>query len=393
MFTFSTAQKVLLGNDSISKIADEVVRIGGRKVGILTDPGIIKVGLEKKLIESLENQNIKYGIFCDVEPEPSVQCAENAVNFARKGGYDCIVGYGGGSSLDVAKAVAVLLTNKGRLLDYLGKPESIQNPPGRFILCPTTAGTGSEVSNAAVFAVPEDRMKYVLYSSYLYPNVVILDPNLTKTMPQKITAQTGIDALCHAIEGYVSLKSTPLTEMFSEKAIKMISDNLRIAYTNGNNMKARENMLIASYIAGLSFGNAGTVLGHAVGYAYGFELHVPHGLSIGITMPYVLEYNAIADTEKHVKIASLMGEDIDTLTLREAAFKAASAFRNLLCDIGFPPSIREVGATEDMIPLFAENVFKSKSHVARNPRLVVKEDMVKLFKKAFEGRLTSESRN
>jgi len=154
-------------------------------------------------------------------------------------------------------------------------------------------------------------------------------------------------------------------------------------------VKARENMLLASYLAGLSFGNAGTALGHAVGYAYGFELHLPHGLSIGITMPYVLEYNAVSDLEKHAKIAALLGENVEGLSMREAAFKAAEAFRKLLADLDFPLSVREVGVTEDMIPKLAENVFKSAAHVARNPRHVTKDEMVRLFAKAVEGKPTS----
>ncbi len=391
IFSFFTAQRIIFGVGSIGQIAEEVKKIGGEKVGVVTDPGIVKAGLDVKLTSNLDENNLEYGVWSGVEPEPSVDCGQRAADFASKGGYDCIVGFGGGSSLDVAKAAAVLLTNEGSLTDYLGKPDAIPNPPSRLILCPTTAGTGSEVSNAAVFAVPEQKIKYVLYSSLLYPNVAILDPDLTKTMPPGITAQTGIDALCHAIEGYVSLNSSPLTDIFSEKAIRLVSDNLRVAYSNGENMKAREYMLLAAYLAGLSFGNAGTVLGHAVGYAYGFELHMPHGLSIGTTMPYVLEYNAPADLEKHSKIASLLGENVEGLPLRDAAFQSAEAFRKLLLDIDLPTTIKDVGVNEDMIPILADNVFKSERHVARNPRRVTKDGMVKLFERAIRGRLASEN--
>jgi alcohol dehydrogenase len=389
LFTFSTAQKVIFGSGSISQIADEAKRLGGTKVAVITDPGIVQVGLDKELTKYLL-KDVEYDVWGNVEAEPSLSCCQQAIEYILEGGYDCIIGFGGGSSLDVAKATAVMLTNKGKLTDYLGKPDTISHPPGRLILCPTTAGTGSEVSNAAVFAVPEEKIKYVLYSSLLYPNTAILDPALTKTMPPRITADTGVDALCHAIEGYVSLNSSPLTDMFSEKAIKLISENLRAAYSHGENMLARENMLLAAYLAGLSFGNAGTVLGHAFGYAYGFELHIPHGLSIGITMPYVLEYNAIADLTKHATIAALLGENIKTLPLREAAFKASLAFKKLLTDLNFPTSVKEVGVAEDMIPKLAENVFKSASHVARNPRRITKEDMIELFGRAIEGRLALE---
>jgi len=387
MFSFLTARKTVFGTGSISGIVKEVERIGGKKVGVVTDDGIVKSGLDVKLRSFLDKSGLKYGVWSSVEPEPSVDCAQAAADFARAGDYDCIVGFGGGSSMDVAKAASVLLTNRGALSDYLGKPESIPNPPSRLVLCPTTAGTGSEVSNAAVFAVPEQKIKHVLYSSLLYPDVAILDPDLTRTMPPRITAQTGIDALCHAVEGYVSLNSSPLTDVVSEKAIKLVSENLRSAYFNGENMKARENMLLAAYLAGLSLGNAGTVLGHAVGYAFGLELHISHGLSIGMTMPYVLEYNAAADLKKHAKVASLMGENVEGLPLREAAFKAAEAFRKLLIDLGFPATIAELGVKDDMIPLLAENVFKSTSHVARNPRRPTRDEMKKLFERALAGRL------
>lgn len=387
MFSFSTAQKIVFGVGSIRQVGEEVQRIGGKKVVVITDSGIIKSGLDRKITSPLEKNGLRWDVWSDVEPEPSVECGQSAADFAKEGGFDCIVGYGGGSSMDVAKAVAVLATNKGKLIDYLGKPESITNPLGNLILCPTTAGTGSEVSNAAVFAVPEEKMKYVLYHSTLYPDVAILDPDLTKTMPPKVTAYTGVDALCHAIEGYVSVEANPLIEVFSEEAIKLISENLRDAYADGGDMKAREKMLLASYLAGLSFGNAGTVLGHAVGYAYGFELHLPHGLSIGLTMPHVLEYNASSSPKKHGMIACLLGENVEGVSIEDAAAKAACGVQKLLHDLQFPSSIGEVGVTEDMIPMLADNVFKSTKHVARNPRKVTKKGMRELFRRAVKGRL------
>jgi alcohol dehydrogenase len=240
----------------------------------------------------------------------------------------------------------------------------------------------------AIFATQE--VKYALYSPFMYPDVAIVDPELTRTLPPSITARTGVDALCHAIEAYTSLNASPISDAMAIMAINLIVKNIRESYTNDENMEARKNMSLASLVSGLAFGNAGTVIGHACGYAYVYpatKFHFPHGLAIGVTMPYVLEYNASSKLIKHALIAKLLGGEIQSSSLNERALRAASEFKKLLEDLDMPTSLKELGITEDMIPFIAKNVFRSPKHVARNPRKVTEEGMIKLFYKAYEGEL------
>ncbi len=386
---FRTARKIVFGMGSVRQVGEEARRIGSKKAAIITDKGVIKAGIIDKVTESLERERVEYLIWDGVEAEPSLEVGEEAISFVRGEGCDSVIGVGGGSTLDTAKAAAASITNQGTLKDWV--KTVFQRKPAPFILMPTTAGTGSEVSNVAIFATP--KVKYALYSPLMYPDVALVDPELTRTLPPPLTARTGIDALCHAIEAYISLEANPITDALALEAIRLIMKSLRSAYVNGENMEARRDMSYAALIAGLAFGNAGTVLGHACGYAYVYpatSIHLPHGYAIGVTMPYVLEYNAISNLQKHLTITQLLGEPITGLSLRDAAHRCALAFKKLLVDLDMPASLREVGIEEGMIPSIAKNVFRSPKHVARNPRKVTEEDMVKLFRKAYEGTLDVE---
>ena len=384
--SFKTAKKILFGRGSLIQLGKEAKSIGAKKTAIITDQGVRKAGIVDKVAEVLDKENVEYGIWDKVEPEPALEVGEAAIRFVREGKYDSVMGLGGGSSLDIAKAAAASITNSGTLRDWVKVPFPKQ--PAPFILIPTTAGTGSEVSNVAIFATP--KVKYALYSPLMYPDVAMVDPELTRTLPPPLTARTGIDALCHAIEAYVSLKASPITDSLALEAIRLVVKNIRSAYANGENMEARTGMSFAALIAGITFGNAGTVLGHACGYAYVYpatKFHFPHGYAIGVTMPYVLEYNAISNLQKHATITQLLGEPITGLSLRDAAFRCSIAFKKLLVDLDMPTSLKEVGVMKDMIPSLAKNVFRSPKHVARNPRKVTEEDMIRLFRKAYEGKL------
>lgn len=385
-FTFRTAKKILFGNRAARKVGEEASNIGAKKIAIITDQGVRKAGIIDKIVEVLDYEKMKYGIWDKVEPEPSLSIGEEAIRFTRNGKYDAVLGVGGGSVLDTAKAAAVSITNPGTLEKWV--EVVFDNRPAPFILMPTTSGTGSEVSNVAIFATP--KVKYALYSPLMYPDVAIVDPELTRTLPPSLTAHTGIDALCHAIEAYVSLEASPVTDTLALEAIRLIAKNLRTAYTDGEDMEARRAMSLASLTAGLAFGNAGTVLGHACAYAYSYpatKLHIPHGLAVGVIMPYVLVYNAASNVKKHSTIAELLGESVSGLSLKDVAFRCAVKFKELLTDLDMPTSLREVGVTEDMIPSIAHNVFRSPKHVARNPRRITENDMIELFMKAYEGKL------
>ena len=386
---FATAKKILFGTGSIEHTGEELQKLTTGKVAIITDETIHKLGHVDKVTTVLEKAGFEYGIWDKGEAEPSLESGEDAIRFAREGNYSAIIGLCGGSIMDTAKAAAVALTNDGTLTDWI--KQVFSKPMGPLVLMPTTAGTGSEVSNAGVFSTKD--FKYALYSPLMYPDIAIVHPSFTITIPPRVTVNTGIDALCHAMEAYVSLKSTVITDALAVQAIKLIPDNLRAAYAYGDNIEARENLSLAALIAGMAFGNAGTVIGHACGYASVFPstpFHFPHGYSIAITMPYVLEYNAIANMEKHATLAALLGQSVDGLSLRDAAMSSAMAFKKLLIDLDFPTSIKDIGITEDMIPDLAKNVFKSTTHVQRNPRKITEEDMIKLFTRAYHGKLSCE---
>lgn len=389
-YSFRTAHKILFGPGVLTQISEEAKRLGTQKLAVIADPGVLQAGIADKITDVLDHANLNWCIWSHVEPEPSLACGDAAIRFVREERCDSVIGVGGGSTLDTTKAAAVALTNSGTLKEWIHTV--FANPPAPFILVPTTAGTGSEVSNVAIFATSE--VKYALYSTLLYPDVALVDPELTRTVPPSVTARTGIDALCHAMEAYVSLHSNPITDCLALEAIRFATAHLKKAYLDGDNMDARTGMSYAALLAGLAFGNAGTVLGHASGYAYVYPatpFHFPHGLAIGITMPYVLEYNAIANLQKHATLAELLGGSIAALTQREAAFRCAADFKRLLTDLDLPTSLQEVNIPRAMIPAIAKNVFKSPQHIARNPRHVLEQDMVTLFTKAYEGTLMMQA--
>jgi alcohol dehydrogenase class IV len=387
--SFQTAKKIVFGRGALKQLGEEAKSIGVHRLAIITDPGVENAGLVDQVTAVLADVKIEHGVWNKVEPEPALAVGEAAIDFVRAGTYDAVLGVGGGSSLDTAKAAAAAVTNPGRLQDWVTEP--FHRPPAPFILIPTTAGTGSEVSNVAIFATPE--VKYALYSPLMYPDLALVEPALTRTLPPPLTAYTGVDALCHAMEAYVSLQASPITDTLAVQAIHLITTHLRSAYHDGENMDARAGMALAALLAGMAFGNAGTVLGHACGYAYVYPatgLHFPHGYSIGTTMPYVLEYNAVANPEKHATIAQLLGEPTAGISLQRSAYRAAVGVQKLLQDLNMPTSLQAVGVTREMIPTLARNVFRSPKHVARNPRPVTVEDMIALFTKAYDGRLASE---
>jgi alcohol dehydrogenase class IV len=389
-FSFKTARKIRFGCGCIDDLVTELRRLNVEHPALITDPGVVNAGIVERVIEVLARGGIQCHVWDAVEPEPSMESGDAAIRFVREGRFDGVLGVGGGSALDTAKATAVALSNPGSLTDWV--TTAIEHPSAPLILVPTTAGTGSEVSNVAIFATPH--VKHALYSEHLFPDVALVDPLLTVTAPPRLTARTGIDALCHAIEAYVSLEASPITDTLALEAIRLVVAHLRVAYANGDDGAAREGMSLAALTAGLAFGNAGTVLGHAAGYAYVYpatDLHLPHGLAIAVTMPYVLHYNAHAQTTKHATITRLLGGVTTGLTPQKVAARAGCEFTRLLVNLDMPTTLRAVGVARDAIPALAQNVFRSPRHVARNARRVREEEMVKLFTQAYEGHM-GESR-
>lgn len=385
MFSFESPRKIIFDKGAVEEIGSEVENWGAEKVFIVCDPIVTEAELISPVLQSLDDSNVSYEIWDEAEPEPFSPSVQDALDKGRSADCDCVIGIGGGSTMDTAKVVSTLLDKDAKVREYFTKSLPSRNIP--LILAPTTSGTGSEVSNCAIVGDPEEGFKHALYSSDLYPNIALIDPLLTKTAPPELTARSGCDALSHAIEAYVSRKANPITDIFAVEAIRLVNKHLRAAYSNGDDMEARFGMSKASLFAGLAFGNAGTVLGHALGYAHTYIHHSPHGLSVSLTQPYAMEYNVISDFSKFAEIARLLGEKVDYLSLREAAFQAPKAYKKLLEDVDMPSNLKEVGADEDDISEIASNVFDSEAHIARNPRKVTEEGAKKVVSRAIEGEL------
>jgi alcohol dehydrogenase len=380
--TFFSPNKTMLGKDSISGLGKEVRTLGGKKVLIVTDPGIVESGLVKIVEDALVSENIVPEVFDDIELEPRAGKVDECVQFLKKESCNLIIGLGGGSALDVAKGAAILATNGGKILDYVG----IDQIPKRGIpniLIPTTAGTGSEASRAVVIKDESDNTKKALNSQFLLTDVAILDPSFTVSMPPTITANTGLDALVHAIEAYVSVTPTPFSEILSMESIRHISQNLPIAYAKGSNIYARYNMLLAAYFAGLAFSSSGLGAVHALAYVLCTEHGIPHGRANAIILPHIMSFNILGNPKKYADIASAMGENTDNCTVFEAAEKSVSSIRRLLNSVNVSFRLSDYGITKKDLPALVKGGMKQSRLFNFNPRDLLEEDVHSIYEIAL----------
>jgi len=381
-FSILTPSNIVVGNNSVEKIGEEATKLGANKVLIITDIGIIKSGIVNKVKELLEQKNIDVGIFDEVKPEPHTDVVYNCMSKVEKENYNLLIGLGGGSVIDVTKAVSILITNKGNLNDYYGF-NKVKKPGLKKIQIPTTAGTGSEVTYVSVL-IDENEEKVVIYSPYLFSDLAIIDPLLTLSMPPKITAYTGMDALAHAIESYTSVDANIFTDALSLKAISLIGRSLRKAVFQGDkNIESRYNMSIASLFAGISFINAGCNAVHALALALGGKYHLPHGLSNALMIPYVIDFNLPGSFEKFANIAKALGEQVEGLSIIESARKTVNAIKMLSEDIGIPQRLRDINIKKEDILDLAKTAIKANRLLVHNPRLISLDDIVKIYKTAW----------
>ncbi|MDP1992299.1 MAG: iron-containing alcohol dehydrogenase, partial [Syntrophales bacterium] len=287
--SFNTVRRIVSGCGCLESVGDEIKHLPGKKVLVVTDPGIKATGLLDRMAKALEGDDIPYHFFTEVEPEPNIEVVAASLAAAKAFGPDVIIGFGGGSSLDIAKIISVMLTNAGPIDKYFGM-ELVSNPGIPVVLIPTTAGTGSEMTSICVLSDTKNKVKKGIVSEYMFARVVLLDPLLTIGLPPHITAMTGMDALVHAIESYTGVRATVFTDTLNLQAIRMVAANLRKAYANGDNREARENMLYASCLAGMAFSNTQNGLDHALALAIGGKFHLPHGLLTAFILPWVMEY-------------------------------------------------------------------------------------------------------
>ncbi len=383
-FTITQPTEIHFGKGIISNLPLIINSLGGTKPLLVIDPGLEKAGLDKNITVHLDTAEIPYVMYNNIDPEPGLKLADLGTEVARQENCDCVIGVGGGSAMDVAKAISILLTNGGKAVDYLGLGK-ISKPGVPKIMVPTSAGTGAEVTFTAVFINEETGSKGGMNGDPLYPDAALLDPLLTVSLPPHITASTGIDALTHALESFTSIQANPVSELYSARAIELISDNIRTAYADGRNIEARSNMLLASLLGGKGLATAGVGLVHAMAYPLGGMYNVPHGLANAVLLPYVTEYNLIGNVQKHAIVAELLGFETKKLNLRDAANLAVSGLYELNQDIGIPDNLAELGVDKEKIPEMAEIALTVARPVANNPRQPNRNDIIAIYEFALNG--------
>jgi alcohol dehydrogenase len=383
-FVINQPTRIHFGAGIIADLAKVVRAVGGSKVLLVVDPGLQAAGLLDTITAPLGQDAIKFEIYDRIDPEPGLQLADKGAELARKAKADCVIGVGGGSAMDVAKAISILRTNGGKAEDYLGLGK-IKKPGLPKIMVPTTAGTGAEVSFTAVFINEKTRSKAGMNGDPLYPEAAVLDPVLTLSLPPHVTAATGIDALTHALESFISVQAHAVSEMYSLEAIALISENLGKAYAHGGNLEARSAMLLGSMLAGKGLATAGVGLVHAMAYPLGGMFNIPHGLANAVLLPYVMEYNILGAPEKFVQLAELLGREVGGMTQREAAYGAVEAIIQLNEDVGIPASLAELDLPKEKIPEMADIALTVTRPVENNPRRPTREDVIKIYEAAFVG--------
>jgi alcohol dehydrogenase len=385
--TVETPNKIAYGMGAASEITDFAAERGIDSALVVTDEIVLESGTVDPVFEALEAAGVEVSTFDGVEPEPKIKLAAAAAEQLESVGADLVVGVGGGSSMDTAKFASALVEHDLPPREMLGMG-NVPGPGRPTVLLPTTAGTGSEVSHIGVFSDSKDGgNKKVVYSTHLFADLAIVDPELTRTMPPGVAAATGMDALSHAVECYVSTERTPYTDALARRAIELIGGNLRQAVHQGqHNDEARYRMSLAATIAGQAFVNSGLGAVHALTYPLGIEHGVGHGLANAVLLPHVMEYNVPAEPERFADVARLLegGRETDAGTI-ERAHDAVEAVKALNEDIGIPNRIRELGEIETSeFEGFADIAFEhSKHNVDRNPRNLSKEDAVGIYETGY----------
>ena len=382
IFSFTGAGKIVFGNGSFEQLGEHIGALGGNKPLIVLDNNLSLSGLKDKVSDYFKKAGMDIVIFDKVEGEPPLELADEGAKAAADGKCDIVVGIGGGSTMDMAKAVAVITANKGKAEDYLWL-NKVPGPGLPTIMIPTTAGTGSEVTFTSVFIRKDLNKKEGMNSPYLYPDIALLDPELTLSIPSKVTATTGVDALCHAIESYTSITASPMSEMVSLEAIALISESLRTCVHNGTDLEARGQMLLGSLYAGLGLANAGVTAVHSLSYPLGGMYGIPHGLANTLLLPAVMNFNLPGALEKFAIIAEVMGEPIDDLSLNEAAGLAVGAVENLIDDCGIYDTLETLGIPEEDFPKLAEAAMTVARPLANNPRRVTAGDAIEIYSDAY----------
>lgn len=379
---FYTAGEVIFGRGTVRRVGETVRGLGAERVCVITDQGLVAANLHEPVLESLARSGVKADLYDGGQAKPTLEAVASCVASIGDKGYEALVALGGGSNIDLAKAVAVVLRYGRSAEAYFGQ-HTVPGPIMPLVAVSTTAGTGSEVSAASVLADPVGKRRGAIMDNRLRPRAAIYDPQMTLSCPPHVTADAGIDALTHAVEAYMVVDHrvdthedapgvytgrSPLTDTLAEQAIALINRHLRRATYKGGDVEARGGMHLASLLAGMAFSNAGLTAVHALEYPVGVATGCTHGAGNGMLLPYVMEYNIPACPERLATVALLLGEDVEGLSTWQAAEQAVEAVQRLKADIGIPMRLRDVGIEEEEVRALAEATVPVARLLNANPR-------------------------
>ena len=397
-WNFYSAGRLVFGTGAVKHLGQLLEPFKPRRVFLISDAQLEKVGVVAQVVEPISAAGWSVHVCLEGEPEPTFVTADRTMAAARHYGPNVIVAVGGGSNMDLGKVAAAILTHGGNYRDYVNFGK-VPGPVMPLVCLPTTAGTGSEVSHAAVLTDSEKHMKVSILSHYLRPAVAVVDPSLTLSCPPKATADSGIDALTHAIEAYTSTDfdqlevpaaepfpyggKQPLCDVIAERAIKLIGKHLVTAVKEPDNLAAREGMALGATLAGLAFSNSAVAAVHALEYPIGGAVHVSHGAGNGLLLPYVMRFNLAARPREFARIAAFLGEEVTGLTAESAAEHAVTAVEKLRSEIGIPQQLRELGVTREQLPRFAQMAFGIKRLMLLNARRPTEADLLGILEAAW----------
>ena len=381
---FQMPSVIHFGNNAAAQTGPEAKRMGAKKVLLVTDAILMQAGTVKPVLESLSAAGVEAVIFDKVASEPILAFIDEGLKLLRKKKCEVIVAVGGGSSIDTAKALSVMATNPGKIQDYMGLGK-IGQPGLPLIAVPTTAGTGSEVTIFTIITDTTRDVKMLIGSPYMMPCIALVDPRMTLGMPRGLTAATGLDALTHAIEAYVSLKAQPLSDIMALSAIELLSEFLPQAWANPNNLHARTQTLLGAMQAGIAFTNASVALVHGMSRPVGAYFHVPHGLSNAALLGVVMEFSLMGNPDRYARIAEAMGIDTTGLLPMEAAEEGTLLVKKLIADIEIP-SLEKLGVEKKKLDKVVEQMAKdaiASGSPGNNPRIATPQEIVELYYEAF----------
>ena len=385
-FTFNTTSGIRFGNGTSKSCVSEISQKLGQNILFITDKDLMSLKLTEPTLIELNKLSSKVEVFQDVEADPSLKTLMNAIEIGKKNKITGVIGFGGGSSMDVAKLTSLILGSNENIEEAWGVSNA-KGPRLPLILVPTTAGTGSEVTPISIITVGEEEKKGVS-SPIILPDIAILDPELTVGLPAHTTAATGIDAMVHAIEGYASANknNNPISKMIAVEALKLLGGSIEKAVFEGSNIEARGNMLLGAMLAGKSFANSPVAAVHALAYPIGGTFHVSHGLSNSLVLPYVLRFNSVDNkaTKDYSELAPFLFPDIDTSKGSQAICKEfIDRLENLSKKLGLPQKLREVNIPKEACKKMASDAMKQTRLLVNNPREVTENDALNIYEAAW----------